>query len=374
MRLILFESLRDACVSVTARLSESSQRSTKTSADFSKESVMKYSLLLAFILGLWVSPCECAADDVKASPDRILVRPDLLKQLTEPPCSYCSTQHRKGLIENSDRVIAWVRGAHNGGAVPLRHFLAGPRVVNDTYGLFFYDPDGGYVAAYQKDYGYSFYGWRNGVMVVKGPDGSLWSALSGLCFDGPKKGEQLGRVPSMVTNWDYWLMLHPESTAYDLFDGERYAVTELPKNFSDEAKQTLRDVDARVAPMATVMGVEVGATRKAFVPVDSVERQCFNDTVGDQPVAVFWYAPTQTSAAFSRMLDGKLLTFYADRISPETAPIKYLETGTRWTMAGRAIDGPLRGKELQWVNSIQCRWYAWAAENPETLVYESHSK
>jgi hypothetical protein len=48
----------------------------------------------------------------------------------------------------------------------------------DADGLLFYDPDGGYVAAYQKDYGYSFYGWKNGVMIVQGPDGSLWSALA----------------------------------------------------------------------------------------------------------------------------------------------------------------------------------------------------
>ena len=47
------------------------------------------------------------------------------------------------------------------------------------------------------------------------------------------------------------------------------------------------------------------------------------------------------------------------------------ETGTRWTLAGRAIDGPLRGQELTWVDSIQCRWYAWSTEYPETLLHES---
>src|SRR5258706_246608 len=93
----------------------------------------------------------------------LLPRPNLFKALTEPPCSYCSTQNRKNLIRADDRVIAWLRGAHNGGAIPMRHFLAAPRVINDTYGLFFYDPDGDYVTAYKKDYGYEFYGWRGGV-------------------------------------------------------------------------------------------------------------------------------------------------------------------------------------------------------------------
>ena len=58
-------------------------------------------------------------------------------------------------------------------------------------------------------------------------------------------------------------------------------------------------------------------------------------------------------------------------MSPESAPFKDKETSTRWTLAGRAVDGPLRGKELKWINSIQCHWYAWSAEYPETLLDDS---
>ena len=48
------------------------------------------------------------------------------RALTEPPCSYCSTQRRKGIVRDGDRVLAWLRTSHNGGAVPLRHFLDVP--------------------------------------------------------------------------------------------------------------------------------------------------------------------------------------------------------------------------------------------------------
>jgi hypothetical protein len=311
---------------------------------------------------------DLSADEKPAA--RTIIKPELFAPLTEPPCSYCSTQNLKGFIRPDDRVISWIRGAHNGGAFPLRHFLAGSRVVNDTYGLFFYDPDGGYVAAYEKDYGFSFHGWRNGVMVVKGPDGSLWSALSGVCFEGPKQGESLKRVPSFVTDWQYWLMLHPESTAYDLFDGQRYAVTPLPVERSAESLQSMGPVNNRLPADAVVVGVTAGTDTMAFPCDTTTDRDCFNGTVGDRPVAVFWYGRTQSAVAFNRQLDGQTLTFYADGISPETAPIKDKETGTRWTLAGRGIDGPLRGKELDWVDSIQCRWFAWSAEYPETQVFE----
>ncbi len=290
--------------------------------------------------------------------------------LTEPPCSYCSTQHRKQLIRHDDRVVAWLRGAHNGGAIPLRHFLAEPRVINDSYGLFFYDPDGGYVAAYRKNYGFEHYGWRRGVMVVRGKDGTLWSALTGLALQGPQQGKRLQRIPSQVTDWGHWLTLHPESTAYDLFDGRRYAITALPAAMSQQAQHTMGEVDARLRPLANVLGVEYAASQKAF-PLDELgERACLLDGTADQEIAVFWYRPTRTAVAFSRKLDGRTLTFYADRVSPDSAPFKDQETGTRWTLAGRAVDGPLRGSELAWVDSIQCRWYAWAAEYPQTQLAE----
>ncbi|MDA1051957.1 MAG: DUF3179 domain-containing (seleno)protein [Planctomycetota bacterium] len=298
------------------------------------------------------------------------VAPGRFKALTEPPCSYCSTQHRKGLILGEDRVLAWLRAAHNGGAIPLRHFLAGPRVINDTYGLFFCDPDGGYVAAYRKDYGYELVGWRRGVMVVRGKDGTLWSALTGIAFDGPQKGQRLERIPSLVTNWEHWMMLHPESTAYDLFDGNTYLVTPLPTRMSDEAMRSMGDADPRLKPLANVLGVEFGEVNKAYALDELPERACLLDQVGDREIAVLWYGPTKTSVAFERKLGERSLTLYADDVSPETAPYKDKETGTRWTLAGRGIDGPLRGKELTWINSIQCRWYAWSAEHPETLLHD----
>jgi len=319
---------------------------------------------------LTVALAAAAAPHSRSAPERkLLAKPGLYKPLTEPPCSYCSTQHRSGLVKTEDRVVAWLRAAHNGGAIPIRHFLSAPRVINDTYGLFFYDPDGGYVSAFKKDYGYEFYGWRGGVMVARGRDGTLWSALSGVAFEGPQKGKRLERIPSLVTDWGYWLMLHPESTAYNLFGGTKYPMAVLPTRMSAEARQTMGEVDPRLKPEALVLGVEVGAEFRAF-PVDRArERACILDQVGGEPVAVFWYGPTASATAYRPVVDGRKLTFYADEISPETAPFMDRETGTRWSLAGRGIDGPLKGKELTWVNSVQCRWYAWAAEHPETTLY-----
>jgi hypothetical protein len=310
-----------------------------------------------------------SADPVDGQTKTIKLLDEQVVPITEPPCSYCSTQHVKSLMRGDDRVIAWLRAAHNGGAFPIRLFLAGPRVVNDTYGLFFYDPDGGYVAAYEKDYGYQFHGWRNGVMVVAGKDGTLWSALTGKAIQGPQTGKQLTRIPSLVTNWNYWLMLHPESTTYDLFDGKKYASTPLPKEMSSEASESLKRTDDRLKVKEEILGVEFASSQRAYPLPSDKARACFLDEVDGDAIAVFWYGNTKTAVAFNRKLNDRVLTFYADEISPESAPFKDKETGTRWSIAGRGIDGPLRGQELTWAKCIQCRWYAWSSEYPQTTVF-----
>lgn len=289
--------------------------------------------------------------------------------LNEPPCSYVSTQNEKGLVLPSDPVIAWIRAKHNGGCVPFRHFLAGPRVINDTYGLFFYDPDGGYVAAYEKAYGYRFFGWRRGVMIVQHEDGTLFSALTGTGIDGPRKGQQLPRIPNVTTTWGHWLLLHPESTAYDLFDGAKYPVVELPTAPEPRSVQTRGVVDARLPAESMVLGVMVNGSPMAFPLHELPARAVLQDKVGGTSVVVFWYAPTGSAVAYRAVKNETRLDFNVDEIAPPVAPFKDKNTGTRWSLAGRGIDGMLRGDELTWVDGIQCRWFAWAAEHPQTAVH-----
>lgn len=290
--------------------------------------------------------------------------------LNEPPCSYVLLQNDKSLVKPDDRVVAWIRGKHNGGAIPLRHFLAGPRVINDTYGLFFYDPEGGYVAAYEKAYGYELHGWRRGVMVVRHTDGTLFSALTGVAFAGPRQGQQLTRIPSIATTWSHWLLLHPESTAYDLFDGAKYPVVELPTQPNATSVQSRGSIDARLPADAEVIGVKVGNACMAF-PLDGLPaRAVLQDKVGGWTIAVLWLGSTHTAVAFRAVKDGTLLDLSVDPIAADVDPFKDKNTGTRWSMAGRGIDGLLRGHELEWVDSIQCKWFAWVAEHSDTAVHK----
>ena len=44
------------------------------------------------------------------------------------------------------------------------------------------------------------------------------------------------------------------------------------------------------------------------------------------------------------------------------------ETGSRWSVVGRAVSGSRKGQTLRWLPGVMVKWYAWAASYPKTSV------
>src|SRR5436305_710778 len=132
---------------------------------------------------------------------KLIVKPEAFKTLVNPPCSHCrdEAKRRSKDLRDDDRVLCWIRGKYDVDSIPLRFFLNPYRVISDTYGIFVYDPDAGYARGYAPSYEFRFHGWRNGVMVMKHKDGTLYSCLSGLAFDGPRKGTRLKPIPTLMS-------------------------------------------------------------------------------------------------------------------------------------------------------------------------------
>src|ERR1700738_3605429 len=136
--------------------------------------------------------------------DPILVeQPDAFQTLVNPKCSHCrdEAKRRADELRADDRVLCWLRGYSDGARIPLRFFLTSYRVISDSYGVFVYDPDAGYARGFAPSYDFAFHGWRNGVMVMRHKDGTLYSCLTGLAFDGPRKGTRLTPAPTLVSDW-----------------------------------------------------------------------------------------------------------------------------------------------------------------------------
>jgi hypothetical protein len=327
-------------------------------------------LLLSVVL--LVGRLGIAADggDVRALPDAY-------KTLVNPKCSHCKIEatRRAGELRDDDRVLCWIRGYSDGGAIPIRFFLNPYRVISDTYGVFVYDPDAGYARGFEPSLDFTFQGWRNGVMVMKYKDGTLYSCLTGLAFDGPKKGTRLKPVPTLVSNWGDWLKRYPNNVAYEMF--EKYQPVTLPTEPDKRSLESRGRVDPRFAADAPMLGVFDGGHARAY-PVDVLsKRGLVQETVDGRPRVVLWYGPTKSAAAYRPIAappgedsqeKPREVTLTVDA-SGSASPFVDRETGSHWDIAGRAVDGPLKGWTLEWLEGTQVKWFAWSAEYPETTVF-----
>ncbi|MBX9791319.1 MAG: DUF3179 domain-containing protein [Pirellulales bacterium] len=268
--------------------------------------------------------------------------------------------------------MAWTRGKYEGGAIPIRFFLNPFRVISDTYGVFVFDPDAGFARGYEPSLDFSFYGWRNGILVMRHKDGTLYSTLSGIAFDGPRKGERLKPIATVATQWGHWNNAYPGSVAYRMF--EKYQPVDVSDEENRDSKNTRGPVDPRLPAVADVLGVTIGGTHKAY-PLESFPKEggIIRDKLAGQEVVILWQPSTRTAAAYASRLDetesDHAIKLEFDASEP-SAPFVNRETKSRFGVEGRARSGELKGKALRWIDSVQCRWFAWSSEYPETLLAE----
>ena len=304
--------------------------------------------------------------------DKLVEKPAHFQTLVNPACSHCvdEAKRRAGELRDDDRVLAWIRGKYDGGAVPFRFFLVPHRVISDTYGVWVYDADAGFIRGFEPSLDFTFHGWRNGVIAIRHKDGTLFSSLSGEAFAGPRKGTKLKPVPIIETAWGHWLKAYPGTVAYNMFP--KYVAHELPTERNADSVSTRPAEDNRLPGDEPVIGIAVGNLAKAYPISLLATNHVIRDRVGEQDLVVLWYAPTKTAAIYApRMDNGDLparLKLERNAQIP-TAPFMDKETFSHWTIEGRAVEGPLKGKTLAWLPGVQCKWFAWAAEYPKTTIH-----
>jgi hypothetical protein len=314
---------------------------------------------------------------VGAGEPAVVARPDAFKTLVNPMCSHCrdEAKRRAGELRDDDRVLCWLRGYSDGGAIPYRFFLNPYRVISDTYGVFVHDADAGFARGFAPSLDFTFHGWRNGVMVMKHKDGTLYSCLSGIAFDGPNKGHRLTPVPTLVSDWGYWLKRYPGAVAYHMFD--KYQPIDVPAKPNEDALRSRpAKVDGPLDGEGRVLGVAHGKHARAY-PLDALAKAgIIRDQVGGENCVVLWYEPTHTAAAYVPIATPpkkdagtpRPVTLTLDRPG-SPAPFTDKETDSHWDIAGRAADGALKGWTLTWLDGTQVKWYAWSAEFPTTTLY-----
>ena len=214
---------------------------------------------------------------------------------------------------------------------------------------------------------------------------SLWQQITGVAIVGARAGAQLERLGSAVVRWADFKTGHPEGLVLGPDQGfgnkygynpyEFYSLRQTPYGFFTGT------IDERFPALSRVVGVTVGTSEKAY-PFSLInDVGVVNDMIGDQPVVVFWGAPDTadaldagviadargigTGVAYDPVVAGQRLTFapVSDTEFEDT------ETGSTWSILGKATSGPLTGESLELLDHRNEFWFAWQAFFPGADVW-----
>ena len=220
----------------------------------------------------------------------------------------------------------------------------------------------------------------NSGLVMMDDGGTLRPQLSTIAACGAGDGGSLSQVPFEEMTLGAWWNLHPNSwvASSDNGPGLLYTLFPYTGSYRDLYSQLLvypveGGVDPRRPPKEPVLGIRSGSGGVAFsLPqLDALRGgrgivvSVANEVLDGQPIAVFWNAIARDARAYKSTIEGWTLHFEGqgnERID--------LETGSSWDLWGRAIAGPLAGKELEPITeTVVAYWFAWASYQPDTRIW-----
>jgi hypothetical protein len=126
--------------------------------------------------------------------------------------------------------------------------------------------------------------------------------------------------------------------------------------------------DKRLDFRELVVGIAVNGRAKAYRMSDVQQQTSIIDTVGGVPLVIVAAADGQSVRAFSRLVGGKPADFFA---KPEAKVLIDSATGSEWDFAGRAVGGPLAGRQLVRIEVLRDYWFDWRAYHPDTAIYSA---
>jgi len=213
---------------------------------------------------------------------------------------------------------------------------------------------------------------------------TLWQQLTGKGIVGDLAGQTLKQLSSQIVSFRQFGEAHPNGEVLSRDTGHNRPYGRNPYAGYDDINNKPfaynGPTDDRLPPMAKVVAVTIGDSYKAYPHSKTEEKRVIHDTVADQPLAVF-HAPGAVSAldaaqiaesketgstgVFDRRVDGRTLTFsYVN-----DGRFKDEETGSTWTVTGKAVDGPLEGTQLDRVQHGDYFAFAWFAFRPDAALY-----
>ena len=229
------------------------------------------------------------------------------------------------------------------------------------------------------EFGVSGLLYRSALVMFDRRTRSLWPQPLGKAALGPLKGTELPVLPASLLPWQEVRAAHPDVTVALSSRGELEETANPYSGYDVSDKPFLYDgeVDPRLPAFTRVAGVSFGGTARAY-SYDLLRRErAVNTTVTDVPLVVLWApgsaSPLETrdvregrdvgsSAVYDPRVDGQTLEF----VPAGEREFTDRQTGSRWSLAGVALAGPLEGRRLTPLPHSDAFWFAWAAFHTDT--------
>jgi len=208
--------------------------------------------------------------------------------------------------------------------------------------------------------------------------GSRWQQSSLEAISGPLKGEHLQLYPFLLTSWEEWLRLHPDTLVLKPLPG--YAERIAAKNAQLRAgypieKSAPSDVvrrDDRLKAYTKIIGLTNGGASRAF-PLAALDRvRVVNEELGGQPILVVHQPKSDTTTAFVARAHGMRLTF--EEANSGATELIDRETRSQWDAYGHWTSGTHKCSQLELLIMEPEYWFAWSEFHPQTTIFEPPSR
>ncbi|CAN5777632.1 DUF3179 domain-containing protein [soil metagenome] len=231
------------------------------------------------------------------------------------------------------------------------------------------------------DFGTSGRLWRSNLVMYDRQTHTLWSQFVGEAVVGELLGTELERLPSAIVAWSDARAARPEAqvlsrdTGHDRPYGSNpyvgYDTAAAPFLFSGDTGGPLGQMERVVA---------VGEADPVALPLPALrEQRVVPVEVDGRDLVVLWTPDTASAldtgvladgadvgatGVFEPVADGRTLEFSAAGEDGFTDA----QTGSRWTVLGEAVEGPLAGQRLTRVPHDDTFWFVQYAFRPGTRV------
>lgn len=236
------------------------------------------------------------------------------------------------------------------------------------------------------DFGTSGRLYNSALVMYDRQTESLWAHYTGQAIAGALTGSQLELIPMATVAWETFLDEHPNGLVMTRPGGfgRSYGTNPYVNYDTPSGSPTFfgGTPDDRLPPQTRVLVIRHSGASVA-VQLDTLSSAgVLPLNLGGTPVVALHLPGTATpiqnqqvafgrdvgaTGVFDTNVDGQTLTFnrIADAAS-SAGPGAFTDdqTGSTWSILGRALDGPLAGAQLQPIEHIDTFWFAAAAYDP----------